>query len=184
MNAIALRLQPEADLKQSLLDYCIAHQIDAACIISCVGSLRCAVIRFADRPGSTRIETKLEIVSLVGTLSQHGCHLHIAASDGQGHVTGGHLMDGSQIYTTAEIVLGIIPDTVFTREKDALTGYKELKIEAAGIRKTLSRPDPFPVIGTQSACTDQAVSGKEGTSLGGAGGMQCKALRAPCGEPH
>lgn len=132
MKALAFRLLPGADLKQSLSDYCGEHKINAACVISCVGSLRCARIRFADRAESAIFEEKLEIVSLVGTVSQHGCHLHIAVSDGQGRVSGGHLMPGSQIYTTAEVVLGIIPDVIFKREHDNQTGYKELKIENNG----------------------------------------------------
>jgi predicted DNA-binding protein with PD1-like motif len=129
LQASALRLSPGADLKPSLLAYCIAHHIEAACIVSCVGSLRCASIRFAGRPDSTRIERPLEIVSLVGTLSRHGAHLHIALADQDGQVVGGHLMDESRIHTTAEIVLGILPEMRFTRELDAMTGYKELKIE-------------------------------------------------------
>jgi predicted DNA-binding protein with PD1-like motif len=129
MNVVAFRLPPGADLKQSLSDYCVTHQIDAACVISCVGSLRCASIRFADQAEGTEFTEKLEIVSLVGTVSQHGCHLHIAVSDGQGSVSGGHLMPGSLIYTTAEVVLGMIPDVIFKREHDQQTGYKELKIE-------------------------------------------------------
>lgn len=132
MKALAFRLSPGADLKQSLSDYCVEHKIDAACVISCVGSLRCASIRFADRAESAVFEEKLEIVSLVGTVSQHGCHLHIAVSDGQGRVSGGHLMPGARIYTTAEIVLGIIPGLIFKREHDSQTGYKELKIEDKG----------------------------------------------------
>ncbi|MGZ5780687.1 MAG: PPC domain-containing DNA-binding protein [Burkholderiaceae bacterium] len=104
MEVVAFRLSPGVDLKQSLSDYCVEHKIDAACVISCVGSLRCARIRFADRAGSTAFEEKLEIVSLVGTLSQYGCHLHIAVSDGEGRVSGGHLMPDSHIYTTAEVV--------------------------------------------------------------------------------
>lgn len=129
MNTVALRLMPGADLKQSLSDYCIEHQIDAACVVSCVGSLRKASIRFADCAEGTELNAKLEIVSLVGTVSQHGCHLHIAVSDGQGRTSGGHLMPGSHIYTTAEIVLGILPGVIFKREHDDRTGYKELKIE-------------------------------------------------------
>ena len=52
----------------------------------------------------------------------------MAVSDSEGRVTGGHLMDTSLIYTTAEIVLGIVPNTVFKRETDPLTGYRELTI--------------------------------------------------------
>jgi predicted DNA-binding protein with PD1-like motif len=133
MNVVVFRLSPGADLKQALSDYCVEHAISAACVISCVGSLRCARIRFADRDESMIFEEKLEIVSLAGMLSQHGCHLHIVVSDGQGTVSGGHLMADSHIYTTAEIVLGIISGIIFKREHDEQTGYKELKIEDQGL---------------------------------------------------
>ena len=128
MEVIAIRLNPGEDLKQALLKYCIYHKVDAAYMLSCVGSLRQAAIRFANQPKETIIDQALEIISLAGTLSQHGIHLHIAVSDSEGQVIGGHLMDGSTIYTTAEIVMGIVPNSIFKREIDPLTGYKELKI--------------------------------------------------------
>lgn len=130
MNVIAIRLMPGEDLKQSLLRYCIDRKIDAAYLLSCVGSLRQATLRFANQPGGKVLERPLEIVSLEGTLSQQGVHLHIAVSDSEGQVIGGHLMDGSNIYTTAEIVLGIVPNAIFKREIDPVTGYRELTVIA------------------------------------------------------
>ncbi|MEM6452261.1 MAG: PPC domain-containing DNA-binding protein [Cyanobacteria bacterium P01_D01_bin.105] len=128
MEVIAIRLKPGEDLKQSLLKYCVDQKIDAAYILSCVGSLRQAAIRLANKSEGTVVEQTLEIIALEGTLSQHGVHLHIAVSDSEGQVIGGHLMDGSSIYTTAEIVVGIVPNTIFKREIDPLTGYRELTI--------------------------------------------------------
>ncbi|MDJ0703379.1 MAG: DNA-binding protein [Leptolyngbyaceae cyanobacterium MO_188.B28] len=128
VEVIAIRLKPGEDLKQSLLRYCIDQKIDAAYMLSCVGSLRQAAIRFANKPEGTVFEQTLEIISLEGTLSQQGVHLHIAVSDSEGQVIGGHLMVGSNIYTTAEIVIGIAPNIIFKREIDPLTGYRELTI--------------------------------------------------------
>jgi predicted DNA-binding protein with PD1-like motif len=130
MNFRAFRLLPGDDLKQALLAYCAERQITAACIVSCVGSLQHAVIRFADQPSGTAIHKKLEIVSLVGTLGCDASHLHIALADDQGQVIGGHLMAGSIIYTTAEIVIGALPELRFERELDAATGYQELRVVA------------------------------------------------------
>jgi hypothetical protein len=90
--------------------------------------LQHAVIRFADQPDGTDIAGKLEIISLAGTVAQGGCHLHIAVSDAAGRIIGGHLLDGSIVYTTAEVVLGILPDLLFKRETDATTGHKELRV--------------------------------------------------------
>ncbi len=44
---------------------------------------------------------------------------------------GGHLKPGSIIDTTAEIVVGILKDTCFTREVDGETGYLELVVKKA-----------------------------------------------------
>jgi len=129
MNVIAMRLYPGQDLRQTLLKFCVDRQIDAACIVTCVGSLEKAAIRFADEPEATLIEEKLEIVSLVGTVSRHGCHLHISVSDSKGKMIGGHLKDGATIYTTAEIVLGLLGGIAFKRKFDDRTGYRELSIE-------------------------------------------------------
>ena len=130
MDAIALRLQPGADLKLALVDYCCDRQIAAACILSGVGSLRRAAIRFADRAEPSVWEERLEIVSLVGTLSQFGAHLHIAVADRDGRVAGGHLMPGALIHTTGEILLGVLPELCFQRVFDPATGYRELQIDS------------------------------------------------------
>ena len=44
-----------------------------------------------------------EILSLSGTLSPDGAHLHIALVDSRGAVIGGHLCVGSLVRTTAEL---------------------------------------------------------------------------------
>lgn len=134
MNVLAMRLYPGQDLRETLLRFCRDRRIDAACIVTCVGSLSRANIRFSDQPTGSLIEKKLEIVSLVGTLSQHGVHLHISCSDEKGGVIGGHLLDGSAIYTTAEIVLGLMSGIVFEREYDEKTGYRELAIKPKSTR--------------------------------------------------
>ena len=87
-----------------------------------------ANLRFANQPQPTRIDGPLEIVSLSGTLSKHGIHLHLSVADGDGKMTGGHLKVGSEIYTTAEIVLGVYPDLIFDRELDETYGYQELVV--------------------------------------------------------
>lgn len=42
---------------------------------------------------------------------------------------GGHLKDGSIIYTTAEIVIGILPAVLYERAVDPTYGFKELVIK-------------------------------------------------------
>ena len=74
------------------------------------------------------LDEPLEIVSLMGTVSEHGCHLHASFSRADLSAFGGHLLPGCIVNTTAEIVLAEIPDRVFTRQPDGETGYDELVI--------------------------------------------------------
>ena len=124
----ALRLSPGDDLKLVLTGYCLQRQIAAATIVSCVGSLSKLHLRLASATKFLQRSTLFEIVSLVGTLSPDGVHLHLSAADDSGVVWGGHLMDGNIIHTTAEIVIMELLDYQFQRVFDAATGYKELLI--------------------------------------------------------
>ncbi len=128
MNILPVRLKPNQDLKQSLKEIAIAHQIQAGFILTTVGSLQQATLRFAGQSENQCFLQRFEIVSLVGTLSLAGIHLHISLADSQGVVIGGHLQLGCLIYTTAEIIIGTSLDYQFNRCIDSETGYLELEI--------------------------------------------------------
>jgi predicted DNA-binding protein with PD1-like motif len=136
LNVYTLRLKPNQDLRTELEKFTQEKKLRAGFIITTVGSLKKAALRLADQSNSSSYEGKFEIVSLVGTLAEDGVHLHIALSDSTGKSIGGHLVEGCQIYTTAEIVIGDAVGIVFTRETDNQTTYKELKIRQS---KQLSR---------------------------------------------
>jgi predicted DNA-binding protein with PD1-like motif len=129
MKIFALRLKPNQDLKESLKNFVTSNNIEAGFILTTVGSLKQATLRFANQNDSKVLHDKFEIVSLVGTLSTHGIHLHISISDKDGKTIGGHLEKGCLIYTTAEIVIGVSEDFIFVRTVDENTGYKELEIQ-------------------------------------------------------
>ena len=71
----------------------------------------------------------LEILSINGTVSVERIHLHITVSDENYKVYGGHLMDGSIVNTTAEIVIIDLEDYEFKKEFDKSTNYNELLIK-------------------------------------------------------
>lgn len=106
------------------------QQLEGACILTCVGSLSEANLRFANQPEGTALAGKFEIVSLTGVMSMHGSHYHMAIADSTGRTLGGHLLKGCLIYTTAEIIVGILPQYRFRREFDAASGFRELTIDA------------------------------------------------------
>jgi uncharacterized protein len=121
-----LRLRPGQDPRAELQRFARARGLRAGFVASCAGSLTRAAIRYANQPAASVREGHFEIVSLTGTLARDGMHLHVACSDSTGATFGGHLMDGSRVYTTAEIVVGEQDRMVFAREPDSTYGYREL----------------------------------------------------------
>ncbi|WP_345109826.1 PPC domain-containing DNA-binding protein [Hymenobacter algoricola] len=128
MRTYALRLRPGDDLRQQLLAFTEQHQIRAGAMVTCVGSLTTATLRLANQAGPTVYKGYFEIVSLVGTLAVGGSHLHLAVADSTGRTIGGHLLDGNIIYTTAELVVGVLEELDFRRETDPVSTYKELVV--------------------------------------------------------
>ena len=125
----AFRLKPGNDLKKEIESYVKANHIGAGWISCGIGSLTDYNIRFANQPEGSKGSGHFEIVSLIGTVSIIGSHIHISISDSSGKTIGGHLLDGNLIYTTAEIVIQDSDDLVFTREKDGSTRWEELQIK-------------------------------------------------------
>jgi uncharacterized protein len=128
MKTFAIRLKPEQDLRKELETFTQEKDIKAGFIVTAIGSLKQASIRFANQNRATTLQDKFEILSLNGTLAKTGIHLHIVIADCQGKTIGGHLETGCIIYTTAEIVIGVSEELTFTRTVDEQTGYKELEI--------------------------------------------------------
>ena len=81
MKIFPLRLKPNDDLRQSLKNFAIQQNIKAGFIITAIGSLKQATIRFANQNETTILNDKFEILSLNGTIATTGVHLHIAISD-------------------------------------------------------------------------------------------------------
>ena len=129
MKTHVFRLTSGIDLKLYLQEFVRKNAISTGVILSCVGSLKCLNIRLADENRILCNSQKYEILSLNGTLSNDGLHLHISVADSEGHAFGGHLLENNIVNTTAEILIGEIRNTVFTREFDVSTGFKELVIK-------------------------------------------------------
>jgi len=122
------RLKPGEDLRKSIEAIVKEKNIEAGWINTCVGSLTDYTIRFANQQEGCSGSGHFEIVSLTGTVSVNGCHLHISMSDNTGKTIGGHLLEGCKIYTTAEIVIGTTSAYEFKREKDGTTDWEELQV--------------------------------------------------------
>lgn len=129
MKIHIFRLKPAQDLFDSIESFVADKKIEAGCVLSAVGSLTHATLRLANRKTYNQYDGHFEIVSMTGTVSIRGSHLHVAISDGDGVTIGGHLVSGCKIYTTAEVVIAEFEDVVYRRElleKDS--GYEELVV--------------------------------------------------------
>jgi predicted DNA-binding protein with PD1-like motif len=125
----AIRLKPGEDLKGAIEKLVKEKNIEAGWISTCVGSLTKYNLRFANQQDGSIREGHFEIVSLTGTVSINGSHLHLAVSDSTGATIGGHLLEGNIIYTTAELVISFTDKYEFTRAKDGTTQWEELQIK-------------------------------------------------------
>jgi len=124
---IASRLKPGQDLKKGIEDIVKNENLKSGVITSIVGSLNVATLRMAD--GKDKLfKGPFEIVSAEGTLAENGIHVHIAISNKDGRVIGGHLQKGCMINTTAEICI-MEAELSLKRAFDPETGYKELVID-------------------------------------------------------
>ncbi len=128
MNAVPLRLHPGADLRRAIEDAIGALPRPSGFVLSGIGSLTQASLRYAAVDAATLLVDPLEIVSLSGSVSADGAHLHASVSTGSGRVVGGHAGYGCLVRTTAEVLVGVLPEWQLSRVHDPATGYPELLI--------------------------------------------------------
>ena len=128
METFPIRLNPGMDLRRALETAASARQWTAAVVLCGIGSLSRANLRFAGAAQSQPLIGNLELVTLAGTISPNGAHLHATIADGNGAILAGHLGYGCIVRTTGEVLLAILPDWHFSREPDPATGYDELVV--------------------------------------------------------
>jgi predicted DNA-binding protein with PD1-like motif len=131
MQPLPLRLSPGADLRAAIEGALAGTGTAAAFVLQGIGSLSVAQLRYAGKPDCTELRGDLEILTLAGTVSPDGAHLHMSVSDAEGRVHGGHVGPGCIVRTTAELLVALLPGHTFAREHDPATGYPELTIRQA-----------------------------------------------------
>jgi len=97
-------------------------------IVCGIGSLESPVLRFADQDRGVVLAGPQEVITLTGSLSGDGAHLHLVVADVTGRTLGGHLCHGSRVRTTMELLLLCPEGWQLGRERDAATGHLELTI--------------------------------------------------------
>jgi predicted DNA-binding protein with PD1-like motif len=126
-GATLIRLRPGEDLRHSLERMARRQRLEGAVILSGVGSLTQANLRFAGRPEGALLTGPFEIVAITGTVSRDGLHVHLSIADTDGRTLGGHLMPGCRVHTTCELALMELAGWRMVRKFDAATGFRELR---------------------------------------------------------
>jgi len=132
-RVVVVRLKPGTDLLNGIQSACEHYEIHNGVIISAIGSL--ARVRFCDVEalpekkcgyGYGRILALDETIELTGAggvicsdAENHiNLHIHISMSDKNGKAYGGHLVEGTTVLMTSDIVIGEITGLEMRREYD------------------------------------------------------------------
>lgn len=127
MNYI-IRLTKGNDLKKEIYNFVKEKNIEAGIVKCAVGCVSEVHFRLASGVNYLHKKGNFEIVSLMGTVSKNGGHIHISVAGEDGNVIGGHLKEGCIVNTTTEICIESFENYKFDRVFDNNTGYRELVI--------------------------------------------------------
>ena len=141
---IAFHMDPDLDVLKSIQAVAAAQGLRSGIILSAAGSLKRAVLRnvrgFPERfpiTDANRVYVAkgepIELLSLTGNIAAKAdgsviVHGHLVISSGleDGRAYGGHLVEGSIVFTTMEIVLAETSGLALTRGTDPITQAAEL----------------------------------------------------------
>ncbi len=79
-------------------------------LISAVGDLSKVSFKCPLKEKPIVLEKKLEVITLSGYLKSSESHIHISVSDEKCNVFGGHLLPGSTVLKSLDILVGLIPN--------------------------------------------------------------------------
>ncbi len=154
MRSVPLHLEPGSDLRRSL-EQLAQEQNASGFVLGVVGNLAQAAFQCPGKIAPTVLRGELEIITLQGTLSPEGVHLHLSLSDGECRVWGGHLEPGSRVLKGADLLVGLL-DTPGQAPAPALASRPTTAAagtEAAGAEASANEPlEPRVTIAVRSGC--------------------------------
>ena len=107
MQSLPLKLEPGSDLRHSLEELARREGITGF-VLGVVGNLNRAAFQCPGQPQPTVLEGDLEVITLNGTISPDGVHLHLSLSDGACQVWGGHLEPGTLVQKGVDLLVGVL----------------------------------------------------------------------------
>ena len=107
MRAVPLHLEAGSDVRRSLEQLALEHNAGGF-VLSVVGNLSQAAFACPGKSAPTVLAGELEIITLQGTISPDGVHLHLSFSDASCQVWGGHLEPGTLVLRGADLLVGLL----------------------------------------------------------------------------
>lgn len=107
MRALPYHLSAGSDLLDCL-QRLAQHQGGQGFVLGVVGNLSQAAFLCPGQPEPTVVRGELEIITLQGTLTAEGVHLHLSCSDSACQVWGGHLEPRTLVLKGVDLLIGCL----------------------------------------------------------------------------
>lgn len=167
MQSLPLKLAPGSDLRLSLEELAKRDGISGF-VLGVVGNLTKASFQCPGQAEPTVLEGDLEIITLNGTFSPEGVHLHLSLSDGACQVWGGHLEPSTIVQKGVDLLIGVLEQHGVTPSRQASEPRLEIAVlpgcpwcsRALRILRTLDLPHTVTTINDDAAF--QAVQQRSG----------------------
>lgn len=169
MQPLPLKLAPGSDLRLSLEELAQRDGISGF-VLGVVGNLTKASFQCPGQAEPTVLEGDLEVITLNGTFSPEGVHLHLSLSDGACQVWGGHLEPGTIVQKGVDLLIGVLEQREgrHTRQTAAAAPRIEIAVlpgcpwcsRALRILRTLDLPHTVTTVNDDAAF--QAVQQRSG----------------------
>ena len=169
MQPLPLKLAPGSDLRLSLEELAQRDGISGF-VLGVVGNLTKASFQCPGQAEPTVLEGDLEVITLNGTFSPEGVHLHLSLSDGACQVWGGHLEPGTIVQKGVDLLIGVLEQREGRPARQTAAAAPRIEIavlpgcpwcsRARRIRRTLDLPHTVTPINADAAF--QAVQQRSG----------------------
>ena len=131
-RVLAIRLKPGTDVLLGLEEACKANGINNGVILSAIGSLKdphfCDVVELPTKAGYGYGETlhltgPIELTNASGIICHDdegntNLHVHMTLTDRHGNAHGGHLVEGTKVLLTVDVIIGEISGVIMGRKFD------------------------------------------------------------------
>ena len=169
MQPLPLKLAPGSDLRLSLEELAQRDGISGF-VLGVVGNLTKASFQCPGQAEPTVLEGDLEVITLNGTFSPEGVHLHLSLSDGACQVWGGHLEPGTIVQKGVDLLIGVLEQRESRPARQTAAAAPRIEIavlpgcpwcsRALRILRTLDLPHTVTTINDDAAF--QAVQQRSG----------------------